>query len=57
MISADLGLEVLNNFVFNSIKKKKLKIFEPHFRRNFIHINKILKPIKFFVIACTIVFD
>ena len=38
---------LVNNFVFNSIKNKKLTIFEPHFRRNFIHIRDVVKGIIF----------
>ena len=33
---------LVNNFVYNSIKKQKLTIFEPHFRRNFIHIRDVV---------------
>ena len=33
---------LVNNFVYNSIKKKKLILFEPHFRRNFIHVNDVI---------------
>ena len=33
---------LVNNFVFNAIKYKKLTIYEPHFRRNFIHINDVV---------------
>ena len=36
---------LVNNFVFNSIKKKELKLFEPHFRRNFIHIQDVVDGI------------
>ena len=36
---------LVNNFVFNSIKKKKLNLFEPHFRRNFIHIKDVIDAI------------
>ena len=36
---------LVNNFVFNSIKKKQLKLFEPHFRRNFIHVNDVVDAI------------
>ena len=28
---------IVNNFVETAIKKQKLEIFEPNFRRNFIH--------------------
>ena len=33
---------MVNNFVFNAIKDKKLKLFEPHFRRNFIHVRDVV---------------
>ncbi len=33
---------LVNNFVETAIKKKKLKIFEPNFRRNYIHIDDIV---------------
>ena len=33
---------MVNNFVYNSIKTKKLKLFEPHFRRNFIHVQDVV---------------
>ena len=36
---------LVNNFVFNSIKKKELKLFEPHFRRNFIHVIDVVDGI------------
>ena len=36
---------LVNNFVFNSIKKKELKLFEPHFRRNFIHVKDVVGAI------------
>ena len=36
---------LVNNFVFTSVKQKKLRIFEPHFRRNFIHINDVVDAI------------
>ena len=36
---------LVNNFVFNSIKKKELKLYEPHFRRNFIHIRDVVNAI------------
>ena len=36
---------LVNNFVYNSIKNKKLTIFEPHFRRNFIHIDDVINGI------------
>jgi len=36
---------LVNNFVFNAVKNKKLVIFEPHFRRNYIHINDVVDAI------------
>ena len=36
---------LVNNFVFKAIKDKKLNIYEPHFRRNFIHINDVVDGI------------
>ena len=38
---------LVNNFVFKSVKTKKLKIFEPHFRRNFIHIRDVVLGVNF----------
>ena len=32
---------IVNNFVETAIKKQKLEIFEPNFRRNFIHIKDV----------------
>ena len=36
---------LVNNFVFKSVNDKKLTIFEPHFRRNFIHIDDVIDAI------------
>ena len=36
---------LVNNFVFKSLKNKKLILFEPHFRRNFIHVNDVVSGI------------
>ena len=36
---------LVNNFVFKSVKEKKLTIYEPHFRRNYIHINDVVAGI------------
>ena len=36
---------LVNNFVFKSIRNKKLVIYEPHFRRNYIHINDVVGAI------------
>lgn len=38
---------LVNNFVYNTVKTQKLTIFEPHFRRNFIHIRDVVKAILF----------
>ena len=38
---------LVNNFVYTAIKKKKLTLFEPHFRRNFIHVRDVVKAIIF----------
>ena len=40
---------LVNNFVYETIKKRKLTIYEPHFRRNFIHILDVVKAIVFTV--------
>lgn len=36
---------LVNNFVYNSLNDKKLTLFEPHFRRNFIHVNDVVDGI------------
>ena len=33
---------MVNNFVYNALKTKKLDLFEPHFRRNFIHVRDVV---------------
>lgn len=33
---------LVNNFVLKSLNEKKLVLFEPHFRRNFIHIRDVV---------------
>ena len=38
---------LVNNFVDTAIKKKKLILFEPHFRRNFIHVRDVVNAIIF----------
>ena len=38
---------LVNNFCYMAVRKKKLKIFEPHFRRNFVHINDVVDCIIF----------
>ena len=41
-----MGTDLLvNNFVFNSMTKRKLTIYEPHFRRNYIHVNDVVDGI------------
>ena len=34
--------ELVNNFVKTAVDKKKLSIFEPHFRRNYVHIKDVI---------------
>ncbi len=38
---------LVNNFVERAVKKKKLNLFEPHFRRNYIHINDVVSAFIF----------
>ena len=38
---------LVNNFVFKSVKTKRLEIFEPNFRRNFIHIRDVVLGVNF----------
>ena len=38
---------LVNNFVYTTIKKKRLTLFEPHFRRNFIHVRDVVNAIIF----------
>jgi nucleoside-diphosphate-sugar epimerase len=38
---------LVNNFVYTAIKKKKLTLFEPNFRRNFIHVRDVVNAIIF----------
>ena len=38
---------LVNNFVHKSVKTKKLQVFEPRFRRNFIHIRDVVSGIIF----------
>lgn len=38
---------LVNNFTFTAVKKKKLTLFEPHFRRNFIHVRDVVNAIIF----------
>ena len=38
---------LVNNFVERAIKTKKLEIFEPHFRRNYIHVKDIVDAFVF----------
>ena len=36
---------LVNNFVYNALKNRKLNIFEPHFRRNFIYTKDVVAAI------------
>ena len=36
---------LVNNFVFTALFDRKLTLFEPHFRRNYIHINDVVDGI------------
>ena len=38
---------LVNNFVNTAVKKKELVLFEPHFRRNFIHVRDVVNAILF----------
>jgi nucleoside-diphosphate-sugar epimerase len=38
---------LVNNFVERSIKTNKLQLFEPHFRRNYIHISDVVDAFVF----------
>ena len=38
---------LVNNFVERAVRTKKLNIFEPHFRRNFIHIRDVVAALVF----------
>jgi nucleoside-diphosphate-sugar epimerase len=40
---------LVNNLVYLSLKYKKIKIFEPQFRRNFIHISDVVEAFLFAV--------
>jgi nucleoside-diphosphate-sugar epimerase len=38
---------LVNNFVMKAVKDKKLLIFEPHFRRNYIHVRDVVDAFVF----------
>ena len=38
---------LVNNFVYSALKNKKLTIYEPNFRRNFIHVADVVSGIVF----------
>ena len=38
---------LVNNFVKNAVQNKKLLIFEPHFRRNYVHIKDVVDSFVF----------
>ncbi len=41
---------LVNNLVYLALKNKKLQIFEPNFRRNFIHISDVVEAFVFAII-------
>ena len=36
---------LVNNFVYKAVKDKKLAVYEPHFRRNYIHVDDVVEGI------------
>jgi nucleoside-diphosphate-sugar epimerase len=38
---------LVNNLTFAALKKKKLSVFQPHFRRNYIHVNDVVRAFIF----------
>jgi nucleoside-diphosphate-sugar epimerase len=38
---------MVNNFVYIAIKEKYFKLYEPHFRRNYIHIEDVVSGFHF----------
>ena len=38
---------IVNNFVFDSLKTKKIALYEENFRRNFIHVDDVVSAINF----------
>jgi nucleoside-diphosphate-sugar epimerase len=47
-VSPRMRIDLLvNNFVLIALKKKYLKLYEPHFRRNYIHIKDVVDAIIF----------
>jgi len=38
---------LVNNFVYNALKFKRLKLYEPHFRRNYIHVIDVVRAFIF----------
>ena len=40
---------LVNNLVFNALKEK-LSVFQPHFRRNFIHIDDVVRAFYFAIV-------
>lgn len=36
---------LVNNFVYKSLNEKKLTLYEPHFRRNYIHVDDVVDGI------------
>ena len=38
---------MVNNFVYNAVKNNRLNIYEPNFRRNFIHVRDVVRAVIF----------
>ena len=38
---------LVNNFVLRAVIEKKLELFEPNFRRNYIHVRDVVRAILF----------
>ena len=38
---------LVNNLVFKALKEKKISVYQPHFRRNFIHIDDVVRAFYF----------
>lgn len=47
-VSERMRIDLLvNNFTYTAVKEKFLKLYEPHFRRNYIHINDVVSGFDF----------
>jgi nucleoside-diphosphate-sugar epimerase len=40
---------LVNNLVYHAVKYKKIDLFEPEYRRNFIHVSDVVKAILFLI--------